>query len=50
MNREVKIMNHLHTVTTNNMNETHEGNTKQKKEVTEDVFNLHTVKDSIYIE
>lgn len=33
-----------------NMADTHECNTKQKMQVTEECFNFHTVKNSMYIE
>lgn len=32
------------------MADTHERNTKQKMQVTEEFFNLHTIKNSIYTE
>lgn len=50
INRAVKITNHLHTVPHSNMADTHEHHAKQEKQVTEELFNLHTVKNSIYIE
>lgn len=50
INRVVKIMNHLHTVPHGNMADTHEHHAKQEKQVKEELFNLHTVKNSISIE
>lgn len=46
MNIAVKIMNLL-TELQSNMAETHEHNTKQKKQVSQELFSLHTVQHPI---